>query len=240
MSRSFYIPFALIVLLVASGCGEKDTLRIYAHQSNSEPAFGSRVSLYPTEQDYHEQTTPVLTGTCNQEDESNGWAFFESFDLYNGQFYFDIVFQDSIGNWAVSGAENQFTGSADGGENITVGGAQLGLNYHNFLLGTGGSTDWVFDRATDTQGNVINQLPACLEDQDRFTVNKDLSLTIDYGAVQCAFPEQYDTLAINHQGDHLLLENFYGASSAVSVFIDAANDELYFEDGVLVLHFRRD
>ncbi len=241
MSQYYYFRLtALAFALLFSSCSKKDTLRIYAAEQNSDAAFGARISLYPNEVDYLAENTAVLTGGCNQEDEITGWAYFESEDLYNGSFYFDIIFQDSIGNWAVAGAENQFAGSADGGENINVGGAQLALNYHRLLLNDDGGTFWTLDRVTDGGGNTTSNVPQCLTDINRLEVRKSQQIVVYEGAISCSGATDDLVLDFDHLGNQLAVEGMPGNGGTTLINIDAQNEELVYGYSGLILHYTRD
>lgn len=241
MTKFSTYGFAVLTLiLVFSSCSKKDTLRIYAVDQDSESAFGAQIRLYPNETDYLAENTPVLTGNCNQEDEFTGWAYFESNDLYNGSFYLDIIFQDSIGNWAVAGAETQFNGSADGGENIEVGGPQLALNHHRLLLGDNGGTFWTLDRVTDANNNPSNNVPLCLQDINRLEIRKSQQIVVYEGPFTCAGATEDLVLDFTHQGNRLSVVGMPGSGGTTIISIDAVADELVYQYSGQYLHYVRD
>lgn len=208
-------------------------------QQNSDPCFGASIRLYPNEVDYLAENTPVLTGSCNQEDEVTSWSYFESFDLYNGEFYLDIIFQDSIGNWAIDGAETQFSGSADGGENITVGGPQLGLNYHELLLGTEGKSTWELEYITDGSGNVTSNVPLCLTDINLLEIRKSQEIVVVQGSLPCGGAPASLTLDFDHRGSQLAVDGMPGTGGTTIISIDNANQELVYTYSGLWLHYTK-
>lgn len=236
--------FQLLFIVLLSGtmfvsCTKKDTLRIFAHQASGSTAFGAAVDIYPSETNYLSEPVPVVSGQANTQAE-NGQAVFEIEELFNGQHFFDIVFQDSIGNWGISGAENTFTALADGGELIDVGGGGLALNYHRLLLPQRGESTWRLVDIQDTNGNsIFATAPACITDNG-FVLRKNLTLEHFEGSSVCGGAAQTQVYDFAHGGNTLSVQNFEGQSGTTTFAISPALPSLVAQVGNETWIYRRD
>lgn len=211
--KLFKGPFAFLFLatLVLASCTKTDTLRIFAHQANGDPAFGSEIDIYPSESNYLVEPIPVVSGQANQSAD-NGQALFEIEDLFSGPHYFDIVYHDSIGNWAVAGAENSFTAISKGGETIEVSGPGLALNHHRFLLPSNGESRWRLVDIRDNAGtSILSTFPPCVNDNS-LLLSKDLSIEHAEGSSVCTGQPQTASYNFTHNGSSLSVQNFEGQS----------------------------
>lgn len=243
LSQTKKLPNVLLATFLSmtllASCTKQDTLRIFAQQQNGDSAFGADVLIYPSLSNYAQEAIPVVTGKANSSSDL-GVSIFEIEELFSGPHFYDVIFRDSIGNWGMAGAANSFEAISKGGELIEVGGADLGLNHHRFLLPAGGSSVWRLTDIEDMAGtSVLSNFPPCVNDNALY-LSKDLGLRHSEGSSVCSGEPQDSEYTFTHGGDVLVINNFQGQVGATNLRISRSRSALIAEMGAERWIYTRD